>query len=118
MENGTTHLLDFLAEKALGAGASVSWMEKNELKWLEIDREGEEVPDLLLQISSSDVNSFVTQIKELRSTGNLIIPVLRVQEEEELRLLLRNCGFREVEIYRLSSTERNQYYSQQMEEKR
>lgn len=103
-------LLDFLAEGFLQQGASVTFTRLGSASALKV-MTGDELPRLF--VSSDDEMCKMTFL-ENDISQEIIIPVLRSEEEFRLKSLLKRAGVKGVEVQRLSIPERYAWYSRKL----
>lgn len=103
------NLLDFLAEGFLEQGASVTYMNFSGTPALKVTAED---GSSKLYISSEEEVSKMSFLEQLTS-AEILVPVLRSEDEMRLKAALHRRGISGVKVYRLSLKERYAWYSRE-----
>ena len=102
--------LDFLAESFLQQGASISFTQIGGASALKVISEDEHAR---VFIAPEEEASKMKFLKE-NISEEIIIPVLRSQEEFRYRSVLKRAGISTVKVERLSLPERFAWYSRKL----
>lgn len=111
MENiQNTELLDFLAEGFLQQGASVTYTQIGGASALKVITQ-DDLPRIYVP-ADDEVSKM--KFQERFSSEEIIIPVLKSDEEFRLRSLLKRAGIATVKVQRLSLPDRFAWYSRKL----
>lgn len=109
-----TNLLDFLAEGFLQQGASVTYKNFSGTPALRVTAENTKPR---IYITAEEEVSKMTFLRQL-ITDDILVPVLRSEEEMRLKAALAKAGVTNIIVYRLSLHERYAWYSREFINKR
>lgn len=107
------NLLDFLAEGFLQQGASVTYKNFSGTPALRVTAENTK-PRIYITAEEVSKMAFLRQL----ISDEILVPVLRSEEEMRLKAALAKAGVTNIIVYRLSLHERYAWYSREFLNKR